>query len=456
MASSFTVADHQELASNQLARRQLARAVVAATIGTTIEWYDTILYALVVAFAIGPLFFPSRDPFSSALAGFGTLLASFVARPVGAAIFGSYGDRLGRKYTLMVTLLLGGLASCAIGLVPTYGQIGVAAPILLTLLRVAIGLSLGGEWGGSVLLSLEWAGRGRRGYWASWPQVGVPAATALGYAALQASTAIVGPTSYWWWRLPFIASLLLIGVGFYIRLGILETPVFSRLLEERRIERRPVIEAFRRNWREVASTCFLRMGEQSPALIFSTFFLVYASATLHIPLPTIITISLVASVAGLVCNPVFGHVSDVFGRRRTFLAGAALMFAFAMPYWLLLGTGQVVAVLAASVVAQVVLAVMTGPQAAFIAEAFTGRRRYSGASIGAGLGAVVSGGLATIVAIRLFQTFHSTLPIGLYMMACCLVSAVAAMTLRDRARQDLSVEYDEPFAAAPAPAAGRA
>src|SRR6266700_911357 len=437
-----------------LTRRQRFRAVVASTVGTTVEWYDTILFGLAVPLYIGPLFFPSRDPFTSALAGFSTLLASFAARPIGAALFGHYGDSLGRKATLVATLLAGGTASCLVGLVPTYAQIGIIAPIMLVLLRVVIGASLGGEWGGSVLLSMEWSNAGRRGYWASWPQIGVPAATVLGFTTLQGSVWLLGPSSYWAWRLPFLASVVLVVVGLYVRLGVLETPTFSHLLESRRIQHRPVLAVLRRNRREILLTCLLRMGEQSPALIFTTFFLVYATATLHLTAVTAIQVSLVASLIGLAATPLFGYVSDLIGRRRMFLTGVVLMAVFALPYWALLGTRDVGMVLLASIIAQVIVAMMTGPQAAFIAEAFTGSLRYSGASIGAGLGAVISGGLASLIAIKLFQTFHSPVPIGLYIIACSIASFVAALALRERSRTDVSVEYDQqqPAAALSQPA----
>jgi MFS family permease len=430
-------------ASGVLTRRQRFRAVVASTIGTTIEWYDTILFGLAVPLYIGPLFFPSRDPFSSALAGFSTLLASFAARPIGAALFGHYGDKVGRKATLVATLLAGGVASCLVGLVPTYAEIGVFAPILLVLLRVVIGASLGGEWGGSVLLSMEWSNQGRRGYWASWPQIGVPAATVLGFAALQGSLWLLGPSSYWAWRLPFLASIILVAIGLYVRLGVLETPTFSHLLESRRIARRPVLTVLRRNPREVLLTCLLRLGEQTPAMIFSTFFLVYATATLHLTFAAVIQVSLLASLVGLGATPLFGYVSDLVGRRRMFLTGVACMAVFALPYWSLLNTRDVGLVLLAAVLAQVIVAMMTGPQAAFIAEAFTGSLRYSGASIGAGLGAVISGGLASLIAIKLFQTFHSPAPIGIYIIVCSALSFAAALALRERSRADVSVEYDD-------------
>ena len=426
-----------------LTRRQLGRAVLASTIGTTIEWFDTTLYGLLIPLSIGRLFFPAGDPLTSSLAGFASLMVSFGARPIGGVIFGHYGDRLGRKATLVVTLLLSGIASTLIGLLPTYAEIGVLAPVLLLALRLCIGLSLGGEWGGAVLLTLEWGNGRHRGFWAAWPQIGVVAAAVLGFLSIQASVALVGPQSWWVWRLPFLASIVLVVVGLYVRLGVLETPTFSRLLERRRIERAPVLAVLGRNWREVLLTALLRMGEQAPLLVFTTFFLIYATVALRLPQATAVNVSIVAGLFGIVSPPVFGYLSDLFGRRRVFLAGVVAMALWAFPYFALLNTREVGLVLLAACVAQVVAAAMAGPEAAFIAEAFTGRLRYSGASIGAGLGAPISGGAASIVSVLLFQRFHSATPVAAYIVGCCLVSLVAGALLRERSRQDLSVEYDE-------------
>jgi len=437
--------------SGNLERRQLIRAVVGSTIGTTVEWYDAILYALLVPFYLGRLFFPAGDPLASTLSGYLGLGVSFGARFFGAAFFGRFGDRAGRKATLVITLLFGGVASALIGFLPTYAQIGVAAPILLLVLRACVGFALGGEWGGAVLLTLEWGNHQRRGLWSAFPQIGAVGATVLGFVAIATSTALVGPQSPWAWRLPFIASLALVAVGLYVRLGILETPTFSKLMEERRTERRPVRTVLARNPREVILTALIKIGDQVPLVLMTTFFLVY-TGVLHLPMGIAITISIWSGLVGIVCTPLFGYVSDRIGRRRTYFYGALLMFLFALPYFALIGSRDVGLILGASVVAQVMVAMMAGPEAALIAESFTGRLRYSGASLGAGLGAPLGGGVASALGVILLQRFHSAVPVGLYMMGCCALSIIGVGLLRERRDQDLSIEYDDPRASGPAAA----
>jgi len=440
---AYTAATGAGQVSGDMRRRQLTRAVVASTIGSTIEWYDTTLYGLLVPLYIGRLFFPSGDPVTSALAGFSSLLVSFAFRPVGGALFGHFGDRLGRKATLVATLLLGGVATTLIGLVPTYAEIGIAAPILITVLRMFVGMSLGGEWGGAVLMALEWSNDRRRGLWASVPQMAIVGATVLGFLAVLGSRALVGADSWWVWRLPFLLSILLVAVGLYMRLGILETPAFVRLLETRRPERQPVLRVVRWQGRELALTALLRMGEQAPLLVFTTFFLVYATTALHFKQGTAVIISILSGLFGVACPPLFGYLGDRIGRRRVFLLGACAMIVYGIPYFWLLGTRNAAVVLAAQIVGQVIAAAMAGPEAALIPEAFTGRLRYSGASIGAGVGAFISGGLASIIATGLFQHFRNATPVGIYIVFCGLVSWMAASRLTERSDQDLSVEYDD-------------
>jgi MFS family permease len=263
------------LQPEQEQRRNLRRAVIASTVGTSIEWYDFFVYGNAAGLVFAKQFFPDQDPVTGQLNAWVTYFVGFAARPVGAAIFGHYGDRIGRKATLVTTLLLMGIGTFLVGIVPTYASIGIWGAVLLTLLRTVQGIGVGGEWGGSVLLSMEWGSRsGRRGFIASWPQFGVPVGLLLANGIFSATNAFTGANfDSWGWRLPFLISIVLVAVGLYIRLGILETPVFTRLLEERRTSAAPVAEVLRRNWREVILTCLVRTGQQAPFYIFVTFVL---------------------------------------------------------------------------------------------------------------------------------------------------------------------------------------
>ena len=320
--------------------RQLRRAVIASTVGTSIEWYDFFLYGSAAALVLNQQFFPNVDPTSGTLIAFGTNFVGFAARPVGAAIFGHYGDRIGRKATLVATLALMGIGTFLVGLVPPYASIGIMGGVLLTVLRLVQGIGVGGEWGGSVLLAMEWGARtGRRGFIASWPQFGVPVGLLLSNGMLAAVTALTGPNFVTWgWRIPFLISLLLVGVGLYIRLGILETPVFRKLVEERRTVVAPVAEVLRKNWREVLLTCLLRTGQQAPFYIFWTYVLVYATTILQLQRQDVLIDTLIASAVSLFTVPLWGHLSDRFGRRRTYMFGAVAMALFAWPYFALLDT----------------------------------------------------------------------------------------------------------------------
>src|SRR5256886_810750 len=259
-------------------RQQLRRAVVASTVGTSIEWYDFFLYSTATGLLFAKLFFPKSDPVVATLNVFLIYAVGFIARPIGAAIFGHYGDRIGRKATLIATLLLMGVATFLIGFVPTYSSIGIWGAVFLVVLRFIQGAGVGGEWGGSVLLSMEWGHRGKRGFYASWPQFGVPVGLVLANGALYIMSNIAGPKGFadWGWRVPFYFSILLVAVGLYVRLRVLETPLFQRLLDERKIESAPVAQVIRRNWREILQSAFLRLSEQAPFYIFTAYIFTYA------------------------------------------------------------------------------------------------------------------------------------------------------------------------------------
>jgi metabolite-proton symporter len=439
--------------SADVSRQQLTRAVVASTIGTSIEWYDFFLYGSAAALVLNTQFFPNVDPTSGILLAFGTNFVGFAARPVGAAIFGHYGDRIGRKATLIVTLALMGIGTFLVGVVPPYANIGVLGGILLTILRALQGIGVGGEWGGSVLLSMEWGARtGRRGFIASWPQFGVPVGLLLSNGMLALVTALTGPNFVTWgWRIPFLFSIVLVGVGLWIRLGVLETPVFTRLLEQRRTAAAPVAEVLRHNWREVILTCLIRTGQQAPFYIFWTYILTYATGPLGMPRQDILVDTLIASGVSLVTVPLWGYVSDRFGRKRTYIVGAIAMALFAWPYFALLDTKIPALVLLAVVLAPVVHDIQYGPQAAFIAEAFPTRVRYSGASLGYHLASITAGGPAPIIAAALYSQYGTSVSIAVYIIICALISAVSAAALRDRTTENIDVEVEEvPVSAAAA------
>src|ERR687887_896868 len=265
-------------------RVQLRRAVIAATIGTAIEWYDFFLYSTVTGLVFAKLYFPHSDPLVGTLEAFGIYAVGFVARPVGAAIFGHYGDRIGRKATLIATLMLMGVATFLVALVPTYEQIGIWGAVILTILRFIQGVGVGGEWGGSVLIAMEWARTNHsRGFIASWPQFGVPCGLFLANLAVLALSQMSGEQFLsWGWRVPFFLSLILVVVGLYIRLGIFETPVFAKLLAERKVERTPILEVIKRHPKEIVLSAFARMAEQAPFYIFTAFIFSYGTGTLHV------------------------------------------------------------------------------------------------------------------------------------------------------------------------------
>jgi MFS family permease len=424
-------------------RVQLRRAVIASTVGTTIEWYDFFVYSTVTGLVFPKLYFPESDPFTGTLQAFAIYAVGFVARPVGAAIFGHYGDRIGRKGALIATLLLMGLATFLVAFVPTYAQIGIWGAVILTVLRFIQGIGVGGEWGGSVLLSMEWARTSaHRGFIAAWPQFGVPSGLFLANLAALAFSAIAGDQFLsWGWRVPFFISIVLVGIGLYIRLGILETPIFSRLVEEDRLERAPMIEVFRRQPREILLTALARMAEQTPFYIFTAFVFSYGITVLHSQRDFLLIAVLVASVISFFSIPIFGHLSDRIGRKRMYMIGAAVVGVFGFGYFALLDTMVPGLIFLAIVLSLIPHDMMYGPQAAMIAECFTPRLRYSGASLGYQFASIIAGGPAPLVATALFAAYHSGYAIALYILACAVISLISTALLPDYTNRDVSQEY---------------
>ncbi|MBS0523668.1 MAG: MHS family MFS transporter [Proteobacteria bacterium] len=424
-------------------RSQLRRAVIASTIGTTIEWYDFLLYSTVTGLVFGKLFFPHSDPLVGVLEAFAVYTVGFVARPIGAAIFGHYGDRIGRKASLIATLLITGLATFAVGFVPGYASIGIWGAVILTIIRFIQGIGVGGEWGGSVLLSMEWARtNGHRGFITSWPQLGGPAGLLLANVAVLAFSAISGDQFLvWGWRIPFMLSIIMVGVGLYIRLGILETPAFRRIVAENRVERTPVIEVIKRQPKQVLLSMFARTAEQAPAYIYLAFVFAYGTQVLHQERDFLLIALITAGVISLFTIPFAGALSDRYGRKRIYLIGSVLTGIFGFIYFAMLDTMVPGWIFLAIVLSFVPHDLMYGPQAALIAEGFTPRLRYSGSSIGYQLASITAGGPAPLIATALFAAYGTGYAIAAYIALCAIVSIIATLMMPDHTNKDISEEH---------------
>ncbi len=424
-------------------RAQLRRAVIASTVGTTIEWYDFLLYGTMAALVFGKLFFPKSLPIIGILELFGVFFVGFLGRPIGAAIFGHWGDRIGRKATLIVTLLVTGIATTAIGLIPTYDSIGIWGAVLLTVIRLIQGIGVGGEWGGSVLLAMEWARTdNNRGFLSAWPQFGAPAGLFLANVAVLVFSWLSGDQFYTWgWRVPFLLSLIMVAVGLWIRLGILETPVFRKVIEDQRVERVPVWEVLKRQRKQVALTALLRLPEQAPGYIVGAWIFSYGTTVLGMSRNFLLVAVITQTVLGFLWVTVAGHLSDRVGRKNMFMLGALFMGVYGFVYIALLNTAIPWVVFVA--VALSLLPVMTqyGPEAALIAESFTPRLRYSGSSLGYQLASIIAGGPSPFIATWLFATYQSAWPIAIYIAICAIIGIVATSLLTDYTSKDISTEY---------------
>jgi metabolite-proton symporter len=426
--------------------RALAEAVIASTIGTTIEWYDFFLYGVMAALVFPRLFFPEVDPFFGQLLAFATFTAGFVARPLGGIVFGQLGDRIGRKSTLVATLLLMGFSTVGIGVLPTADRIGVAAPFYLTCLRFLQGFGVGGEWGGAVLLALEYGHRGRRGFYASWPQAGVPLGllSSAGVVAFFQSRLSEQEFLEWGWRVPFLLSGLLIVVGLLIRIRILETPLFRSLQNSQQVARAPLRETIRGHWREVLLAAGSRVSENSCFYLFSTYILAYNREVLRLDERQVLLAVNVAAATEFFTIPFWGILSDHWSRKGMYLLGSVLLIGFAAPYYLLLDSRQPAAVMAAVVVSMAVgHAMLYSVQASLIPELFRTRVRYTGASLGYQLAAPLAGGTAPLIATWLVHAFpEQWWPLAVYIIAIGVLSAACVYFLAETSRKDLAASGD--------------
>ena len=423
-------------------RSQLRRAVIASTVGTTIEWYDFLLYSTVTGLVFGKLFFPNSDALVGVLQAFAVYAVGFIARPLGAAVFGHYGDRVGRKSVLIATLLITGLATFAVGLVPTYKSIGIWGAVILTIIRFIQGIGIGGEWGGSVLLSMEWARtNSHRGFVASWPQFGAPAGLLLANVAVLIFSWLSGDQFLvWGWRIPFLLSIVMAAVGLYIRLGIFETPAFQRLVAEKRIEQAPVSEVIKRQPKEIILSALAKTGEIAPAYIFLAFVFAYGAQVLHTPRNFLLSAVIAGCLLSFVITPLSGHISDRIGRKRVYLLGAVAMGIFGFIYFAMLNSLVPGLIFLGIMLSFAMHGILYGPQAALIAECFTPRLRYSGCSLGYHLAAITGGGPAPLIATALLAWTGSGYAIAGYIAACALVSVIATMLMPDHTNLDISQE----------------
>jgi metabolite-proton symporter len=412
----------------------MIRAVVASAAGTTIEWYDFFLYGVAAALVFPQKFFPGSDPFVGTLLAFSTYFVGFVARPFGAAFFGHYGDRMGRKAALIATLVLMGGATIGIGLTPDYESIGIWGAVLLTFFRILQGIGVGGEWGGAVLMAGEWTDPKRRGFTTSFAQFGAPAGMVLANGALSIVSFATTEEAFleWGWRVPFLVSIVLVFVGLYIRNGVLETPVFATLKEEGRVERTPLKQVMRHHWREVVLTALLRTGQQTPFYIFTTYVLTYATQQLGMERGLVLSFVMVQAILSCIAIPFFGHLSDKIGRRRITAIGCLLMMVFPFIYFGMLDTRITWLVFIAIALGLPSQDLQYGPQAAFISERFPGSLRYSGASLGYQLASITAGGPAPLIALYLYRTYQTSMAVAAYVAFTGLVSLICVWLLKDR------------------------
>jgi MFS transporter, MHS family, shikimate and dehydroshikimate transport protein len=440
-----------EAISNAPAQADIRKVAMASAIGCTIEWYDFFLYNTFAALVFNKLFFPSFDPLVGTMLAYATALVGFIARPIAGILFGHFGDRLGRKKMLILTLLIMGIGTFLIGLLPTYENIGVWAAALLLVLRIAQGLGVGGEWGGAVLMAVEHAPDGRRGFYGSWPQMGVPGGLALATGMVALFSSLPGDMFLQWaWRIPFLLSIVLVGVGIYIRLKLLETPAFTRVQETQIVSRVPFMDLIRNHRKQILLGMGCRYIEGVAFNIYGVFVITYLVTALKLPRITALLAVTIASIVMLFFIPAFGRLSDTLGRRGVFGTAALLTGLLAFPaFWLMstAGNNGLLVALAIIIPFGIVYAAVYGPEAALFSELFDTRVRYSGISFVYQFSGIFASGLTPIIATALLkQNDGQPWLVATYMLIVGVISALSAWALRETAQADI-VKPAEEFAA---------
>jgi MHS family shikimate/dehydroshikimate transporter-like MFS transporter len=420
----------------------IRKVAMASFIGTTIEWYDFFVYGTAAALVFGTLFFPAFNPTAGTLAAFSTFAVGFFARPVGGVIFGHFGDRIGRKAMLVISLTIMGVATVLIGLLPTYASIGVAAPILLVLLRFVQGLGVGGEWGGAVLMAVEHSPPDKRGFYGSWPQMGVPGGLILSNLVFLSVAGLPQEAFLaWGWRIPFLLSILLVGVGLFIRLRIMESPSFARVQESNTQARMPIVDVLRMFPKQVllAAGAFLVINAYFYILV--SYLINYATEVAGMTRPAILTVVLLSSVVSFFAIPFFAALSDQYGRRPLYMIGVIGMAVSAFLLFWATDTGSFWLTLAAHIFGLGSLSVAYGPQAAMYAESFATRVRYSGISLGYQGGSIFGGALAPIIATALLAWTGTSTSIALYVTVLAVISFVCAFLFTETYQTNIDAEY---------------
>jgi MFS transporter, MHS family, shikimate and dehydroshikimate transport protein len=416
-------------------RSEVRRTSLVSLLGSTIEWYDFFIYGTAAALVLNTAFFPSVDPFVGTLAAFSSFAVGFVARPIGGIIWGHFGDRIGRKKALVSALFLMGASTTLVGLLPSYATIGVAAPVLLFVLRILQGLAVGGQWGGAVLIATEYAPADRKGFYGSFPQLGVPIAVILSNGIFLGLEAGLGEEAFatWGWRVPFLLSVLLIGVALYAQLRLEDTPAFKEVAAQG-TRRSPIIEVLRSHPRQVLLAAGSFVAVNGGFYIYIVYALSYGTKVLDLPESTMLIGILGSSAVNLALIPLFALLSDRVGRRPVYLAGAIGTVLVAFPVFWLIDTRSTFLIFLALLLGGVANSAMYGPQAALFAELFTAEVRYSGASLGYQIGAVLGGGLAPLVAVALYEATGTSASVSLYLLAMGVVTAVSAWLLHETHR----------------------
>lgn len=420
--------------------KQMRKVWIASLVGSSIEWFDYFLYGTVAALVFNQLFFVTEDPTVGLLLAYASFALAFFIRPFGGVIFAHIGDRIGRKKTLVITLSLMGVATFGMGLLPTYQAIGVWAPILLITLRLVQGLGIGGEWGGALLLAVEYAPKEKRGLYGAIPQMGVTIGMVLGTIALSLMTLLPeGSFMTWGWRIPFIFSALLVIFGLWIRKGIEETPSFKKVQESGDIPKLPIVDTFKYHWREVLIAIGAKVVETAPFYIFGTFVVSYATTNLGFSRTTTLNAVMIGTIVTTILIPIMGSLSDRIGRKKVYIAGTVGMALFAFPYFWMLQQQSVVLLVIATVIALgIIWAPITAVLGTMFSEIFDAKVRYTGITLGYQIGAAVAGGTAPLVATSLMLEFNNSyIPVACYIIFTALVSLVAIWAVKDRSQQHL-------------------